>query len=55
VLHDKYKGPLSPEFVDDFEHYADALFSSFPRIKNWMVRGGGRHVLLCVVVCCGLL
>ena len=46
-LHDKYKGPLSPEFVDDFEAYADALFRAFPRIKNWMVRGcdlggGGR-------------
>ena len=38
-LHDKYKGPLSPEFVDDFEAYADALFRAFPRIKNWMVRG----------------
>ena len=35
-LHDAYKGPLSEEFVADFAAYADVLFRSFPRIRDWV-------------------
>ncbi|KAI8463581.1 MAG: glycoside hydrolase superfamily [Monoraphidium minutum] len=37
VLHDKYHGPLSDEFVEDFVNYADVLFENFgDRVKYWM-------------------
>ncbi|GBF87897.1 glycoside hydrolase family 1 [Raphidocelis subcapitata] len=36
-LHERYLGPLGDsEFVEDFANYADVLFKSFPRIKQWM-------------------
>ncbi|KIZ00775.1 hypothetical protein MNEG_7183 [Monoraphidium neglectum] len=37
VLQDKYQGPISPEFVEDFVAYADVLFQNFgDRVKEWM-------------------
>ncbi|KAK4856307.1 hypothetical protein QYF36_016186 [Acer negundo] len=37
ILEDKYGGPLSRRFVDDFKDYAEILFNTFgDRVKNWI-------------------
>jgi beta-glucosidase/6-phospho-beta-glucosidase/beta-galactosidase len=40
---------VDPEFVEDFEHYADVLFKHFgDRVKTWMVRRPG--VMVCLLL-----
>ncbi|KAI9194340.1 hypothetical protein LWI28_005197 [Acer negundo] len=37
ILEEKYGGPLSPRFVDDFKDYAEILFRTFgDRVKTWV-------------------
>eukprot|EP00250_Pteridium_aquilinum_P022025 c25283_g1_i1 orf=25-1575(-) len=37
VLEDEYGGLLSPLFIDDFVHFANACFSAFgDRVKHWV-------------------